>query len=198
MSASSEPARRTLVADSGVPACEVIVLDGRFAPVAQGVGKVEARLLPGLYKVRYKIGGTVVDESKVIELEPGDDPLVLPVPHLSVKTARPTRHPGSPAPDIATKMSLHVDKAVGAGAEIFVFVRDSTEGSTGVAPTGLELVDREGVQVADLTDAHGEAACSGCTLALNPGSYLLRLKRTDGPPLEQCIHLSEGWQTQVF
>src|SRR5262245_15429284 len=115
MSASSKAPGRMLVADSGVPACEVTVLDGRFTPVANGVGKVEATLAPGLYKVRYKIGGTVVDESKVIELEPGGDPLVLPVPHLSVKTARPTRHPGSPAPDIATKLSLHVDKEVGAG-----------------------------------------------------------------------------------
>jgi hypothetical protein len=200
MSASSESAGRQLIADSGVPACEVIVLDGRFTPVAHGIGKVEVMLQPGLYKVRYKIGRTVTD-SGVIELEPGSEPFVVPIPRLTVRTARPTRgdRPSEAGqPDIASRLSKHVDKHVGSGAEIFLFVRDGTDSSDNPVPTGLTLFDHQGVQVADLADAHGEKQCAGCTLALNPGSYFLRLRQSDGPPLEQCIHLSEGWQTQVF
>jgi hypothetical protein len=188
-----------LIADSGVPACEVIVLDGRFGLVAQAVSKIDVALPPGLYKVRYKIGRTVT-ESSVVELEPGAEPYVVPLPHLAVHTARPTRDdPHSAAqPDIASRLSQNVDKYVGKGAELFVFVRDATEGSHHVRPTGLTLVDRDGVQVADLADSHGDEECAGYTLGLNPGSYFLRLAQADGPPLEQCIHLPEGFQTQVF
>jgi hypothetical protein len=122
------------------------------------------------------------------------------VPHLVVHTARPTRDdPHSAAqPDIASRLSQNVDKHVGTGAELFVFVRDATEGPHHVRATGLTLVDRQGTQVADLADAHGEEECAGFTLALNPGSYFLRLAQSDGPPLEQAIYLPEGFQTQVF
>jgi hypothetical protein len=200
MSASPESGYRHLIADSGVPSCEVMVLDGRFATVAQGVGRIDVTLPPGLYKVRYKIGRTVTD-SGVIELEENAEPFVVPTPRLTVRTARPTRD-DSPAaeaqPDIASRLSRQVDKHIGSGAEIFLFVRNGAEGSTGAVPTGLSLVNLQGALVADLGDAHGERTCAGCTLELNPGSYFLRLHQSDGPPLEQCIHLSEGWQTQVF
>ena len=195
MSPSPESALRTLIADSGVPACEVIVLDGNFAPVERGVGRIEVRLRPGLYKVRYKIGRTVTD-SNVIELEPGSKPYFVPIPRLSVRTARPTRD-GRADPDIASRLSRRVDKQVGSGAELFLFVREETD-HPGNLTTGLALFDLAGGLVVDLADAHGKDTCAGCTLALNPGSYLLRLDQSDGPPLEQCIHLSEGWQTQVF
>jgi hypothetical protein len=199
MSPSFESGLRTLIADSGVPACEVIVLDGNFAPVGRGVGKVEVKLRPGLYKVRYKIGRAVTD-SNVIELEPGSEPYVVPIPQLTVRTARPTRAgrtTGSADPDIASRLSRHVDKHVGSGAELFLFVREDSDLPAHLA-TGLAIFDLQGGLVADLADAHGENTCAGCTLALNPGSYLLRLNQSDGPPLEQCIHMSEGWQTQVF
>lgn len=197
MSASSETELRTLIADSGVPACEVIVLDGKFAPVAFGVGKAEVRLPPGFYKVRYKIGRTVTD-SDVIELEPGSAPYVVPIPKLTVRTARPTGDAATGSAGFASRLSRQVDKQIGSGAELFVFVRDDSDQPSCPTPTGLALFDWNGALIADLADAHGEDKCAGCTLALNPGSYLLRLNQSDGSPLEQCIHVSEGWQTQVF
>jgi len=199
MSASSDTPLRTLIADSGVPACEVIVLDRNFASVAFGVGKLEVGLPPGLYKVRYKIGRTVTD-TDIIELEPGSEPFVVPTPALTVRTARPTRDAatGSKGLDMAFRVSRQVDKEVGSGAELFLFVQDDSDQPSDPRPTGLALFDSNGKLVADLAEAHGEDRCAGYTLALDPGSYLLRLDQADDSPIEQCIHLSEGWQTQVF
>ena len=65
----------------GDSATEIFVLDGALNLVHRGLGELHTQLVPGLYKVKFKLGPVVQEQHLFIE--PGSQPVQLTAPALS-------------------------------------------------------------------------------------------------------------------
>jgi len=200
----------TLTVQSADAEAEIFIVDGEFQLVARGVGRLEAEIEPGIYKVKCRTGAVTKEQLVLVK----DEPVVVSLPRLSFS---------SPAPlaETAKTHEYHVEAArvesrnihvrSGTGSWVFVFARDWTV--TGNSARGwnpaqwLSLHDEQGTRIADLDKAgvHNVAGdpWAACNLEVGPGTYRLRLNlpAKNGQKqvsLEQAIVASPGWQTQVF
>jgi hypothetical protein len=203
------PVRLVVSADPGT---EVFVIDHAFRLRARGLGGVEADVRPGLYKIKYRTGSLIREEHQVVP--PGPSPVRVVAPPMPFTSVVPLRGTGKSyeAQEVAAQnLSREVHLRRGQGSEVFVFVRrwSSTEPpgleDQKAPPTpaqGLSLHDLGGDLVADLEQLadgrNGPLAYAGCTVAVDPAAYRLRLQSPNWGALEQIVVASEGWQTQVF
>ena len=191
-----------LTVDPGNPAIHVEVLDTGYQVRASGYGRIEETLPTGLYTVRYAAADAVQKDD--ITLRP-DMPLTLDKPP-KLKFASPaplnltsTKHEWHQHP--AHELSQNETKAFGSGAQLLLFVRDVNRKTDGCCATGLSLRHLDGAPVTPLTEVMktNEAdAWAGCNLALDPGTYRLRLDLGSDQAVETIVHLCLGWQSQVF
>jgi len=93
----------------------------------------------------------------------------------------------------------------GTGGELFIFLRNSTQGSQATAQENrlfaVLVCDTHSRVVAELSEAgtrSQDGKSLGCSLALAPGTYLLRFDGASAGVFEQSVVVSKGWQTQVF
>jgi hypothetical protein len=199
MSPSPEVPKRAYLIASGLPTVEIFVIDGENNVVARGVETLSAELVPGIYKIRYRIGDKVTDSLE--EFPPGEGTYYVPVPELQLPSPVPLSTPATglqPASaQDAVAWSNSVQISAGKGSRIFVFISGGTNDSP--AKLGeLTLRTFEGNQVASLKDAPTKNGCQGCTVELDPGSYQLRLSSPGLPEIEQTVFAAAEWQTQVF
>ena len=209
MEPTPTPVRIVVSADPGT---EVFVIDHGFELRARGLGGVETDLRPGLYKIKYKTGSLIREEHQLVP--PGPSPVRVaapPMPFTSVVPLRGTGKSYETHEVAAQNLSREVHLRSGQGSELFVFVRrwsgtdtpglDDREPPPDVA-RGLSLHDLDGDLVADLEQlAHagsGPLGYAGCTVAVDPAAYRLRLQSARWGALEQIVVASPGWQTQVF
>jgi hypothetical protein len=195
------------------PGTEIFLINSRFQRVAQGVGRLTAAVEPGLYKVKYRAGSRILEEH--LEVVSGSSPVHLSAPSVPYYSSAPlataqTTHEYHE--DAAGKLSRTVHERVGEGSEIFVFARTWTEERhrrrVPPVPTnhhpakGLTLRAADGSLLVDLAKASqrqlGNDPWAGCTVAVDPGAYRLRVDTPRWGALEQTIIASKGWQTQVF
>ena len=192
------------------PETEIFVIDGKFRLQTRGVGRLNAHLQPGIYKVKCRTGA-VTDEQLVVLR---DEAKVIKLARLSFSSPVPlneTTKTHEYHMEAAAKESTKVHVTAGAGSWIFVFARDwTTSDKTPISwnpAMGLSLEDEFGNTIVDLASASvanlSRDPCAACNIQLNPGQYRLKLNlpsvngETQGS-LEQAVVASPGWQTQIF
>ena len=209
----SHEALRVEAADSDT---EITVVDSSFRVVARGLGRLEAAVPVGLYKVRARTGGHEVERLVAVEPEPSWFGWVSPIPRTMALPPAPFRSPvplaGTLAPEPhvqgAERESRVVHAKKGEGSRFFVCVRDEPRSGTLVPgpdlnpAAGLRLHDLKGALIADFEHLGVHGAPSGtpwaaCTIELDPGAYLLSVDTPDAR-LRQTIIASPGWQTEVY
>jgi hypothetical protein len=207
-STSPEGPRYALSVTAADPMVEIFVVDHRFALAARGLGSVSTRLPQGIYKIRAKAGRSNWEELVVL-----DKPLSVTVPVISFGSASPladTTRTHESHISAAHDISSRPTRSLGKGASIFVMARMWT-GPGPVATrkvafsdpaTGLSLRRPSGRLVGDLSRfaVRGDEATdrwAACTVEVDPGLYLLRMKHQDGYA-EQTITALPDWQTQIF
>lgn len=201
---NSKPVRVTV--ETGRDLAEVFLIDHDFALTARGVGKLEADVVPGVYNVKAQLGDSVVERLVVVNEETTVDlasELAVGGPAPLQEAERSHEHQAA----LAAEESGTVDVRDGTGAEIFLLVRcwtpESAREKGPRAPLpGISLHALDGKKIADLLETEappsGADAAAGVTVAVEPGSYLLRWSDRFGVPAEQAIAAPAGWQTQVF
>lgn len=181
---------------------EVFVADGKFRRIADGVGRIEVSVAPGLYAVRFRAGAEQVD--RLIEVA-GDDPrpqvygepvrfeAAAPIEH----TATTREFHAGPAQDLS--MATPLRRGDG-GSGLFIFSRDLDPKSRTRPWTGVEVLDLDGERVAQLKDGEtsSDDAFGALHLSVVPGDYRIRVETGDVGTYEMFVHTAEGWQTQIF
>lgn len=194
----------SLVVNGGNPAVRIEVIDSNFAVRAKGYNRIQEELPTGIYTVRFQVGDVVKD--KLINLQP-DTPLKVNPPDLQFGSAAPmeqTRTSHEYHQVSANKVSLTATLERGHGSELFVFVRDLNPGGKGHPMQGMSLHRLDGKKLVDFhkdsqrSKERDQALWAGCTIALDPGSYRLRLATRNGPTIETIVVACPNWQSQLF
>ncbi|HEV2758677.1 MAG TPA: hypothetical protein VGV86_03820 [Acidimicrobiales bacterium] len=202
----SRPISVTVTAEKNT---EIFVIDGAFNLRARGVGRVDEKLEPGLYKLKFRSGPLVQEMHEVVEA--GQGPFEFTCPPLEFASPAPLAQTSTThgyQEEAAAELSRQVHRRIGTGSQIFLFARCYTGKAFSSRPKvddparGLTLHDLEGRLLVDFEhDARagaGSDASAGCTVELAPGAYRLRGRTERWGALEQMIVASAGWQTQVF
>lgn len=194
---------RTLTVDAADKVARISVLDGNLNQVAEGIGQLSQALTPGLYKVRVRVGPTT--EERLVSLDADrhetfgvqDFPSAVPLHNTSSSREYHI--------EAARELSSRPKTVLGSGATIFIFSRDlrPTVGkAVGNPVAGLKLFDASGKLLADLEEMAEIRVTAdpsaGCSIAVDPGEYRLRLDRADGGALERALIAVGSWQTQIF
>ena len=194
-----------LTVDAGNPAVRIEVIDSNFEIRARGYNRIQETLPTGIYKVRYQAGDAVVE--KLIKIEPNRPVSLLDPPRLEYGSAAPIEQTSTSREyhqAHAHQLSHTTQLKHGEGSELFLFVRDLEPGARSHPMRGMSLHALDGTQLVDLekesqrSTGSKEASWAGCTVALAPGSYRLRLAVRKGPPVETMIVACPKWQSQVF
>lgn len=182
MSSSASPLPlMKLIADARFPTATVSIMDGRYGMVAEGVGRVEVSLPPGLYLVQFKAGQMY--EQQRVDLSKDQtvfaERLVPDSPPASS-----TRRMIPDVPDASEKRSQLYVSVEGDAADQFL--------------QRLEVLDSSKNIVTDFS-ASSPLTTTERIIALLPGTYLLRFRTDEGaPPLEQTVVACDAWQLQIF
>ncbi|CAK8722350.1 MAG: hypothetical protein CDV28_11615 [Candidatus Electronema aureum] len=179
---------------------EVFLADSRFELIANGIGRTEATVAPGLYKARFRVGQVQTDS--LIEVETGGASKIFdgtavqfasPVPMPQTLTYRQAQA------EAAQQLSRVINLKQGTGSQLFLFLRGLTAEAS--RPwVGVSLHDLSGKQFAEA----GQGTCDtancfcGLNIELDPGTYRLRVEEEPGEIYEMFIVTLAGWQTQVF
>jgi hypothetical protein len=209
---SSEP--RVAVDIQAEPATEIFLLDHQFQLRARGVGRVKASVAPGLYKVKYRAGSQIVETYEEMSAGGGTVHLRAPdVPYASAAPLATSRTTHETHEGAASALSKTVHHRLGQGSEIFVFARAWTETVTGRRRTppvprrhhpamGLSLRGADGSLLIDIEKESKvelrDDPWAGCTIAVDPGAYRLRVETPRWGALELTLIATKEWQTQVF
>ena len=182
------------------------MIDHNFQVCGRGIGTLDTELVPGLYKLRYRVGLTVSEAYQAIE--PGRGPVTVSAPPTEYSSAAPVRGTldREPYGIEATELSRKVHATFEKDSQVFVFARGGRAGRSANPAAGLSLHYRDGTRVVDLGKLAKRAGATsqwaGCTVAVPPGEYRLRQRLRLAVPqqrhLEQVIVASPGWQTQIF
>jgi hypothetical protein len=184
------------------PVVSVCIMKGDLTIVKEKVGRLEVKVPPGLYKVRFA-APTVVRDA-IFEVT-GEEPVItIPVP-ADVVVASPaplTRATkGTDHESLAARLSVAPPVHLGDGGSLFVFVRQlpETKAPAGHPTAGVTLRTSSGEQLFDFGNLPVHNGCAGVNLSVAPGTYLLRVVREgDAAPIEQSVVVCSGWQTQIF
>ncbi len=173
---------------------EVFLVDSGFQLVAAGVGSVEAKVAPGLYKARFRVGHVQTDSlfeaagaDTAFDGKPVQFASAVPLPQtLTWRQAQ-----GAAAQQLSQAVSIRQ----GSGSQLFLFLRGVSE-EAAQPWLGVSLHALDGTLLAKA--AQGADACCGLNIELNPGLYRLRVEEEPGEVYEMFVTTLAGWQTQVF
>ena len=194
----------TLTVHTNNPAAEVFLIDPQLQLVARGVGRLSTDQIPGVYKLRVRLGHNSEDRLLLLE---HDTTLSIDAPGFAspapLQTTTLTHEYHIAAAEAQSARSNHV---LGSGSGIFCFVRYFTPPNTpprtyahpgrGLAICSVDhqvLVDLETGSVA----GGSPDPWAACQIAVDPGPYLLRWQSPQGS-IEQTVIASPDWQTQIF
>jgi hypothetical protein len=197
-----------VIADN--PFAEIFIIGGDYQLVARGIERVEAKVVPGIIKIKTRLGRF---ENEDIHLIDGDATIRVAVPRqISPIPIAGTAMTHDYQIAAAEKISKPLRVKAGRRAEIFLMARrwssgtaEAGGGTGGSNPAaGMKLLDRIGRVVADFgaravvdpDPAHD--AWAACTVAVVPGFYLLRTPVQEGVVVDQVVFAPAGWQVQLF
>jgi len=200
MKSSSEP-RVTLQINAADPATEIFVVDGQFHKIADGVSRLETKVEPGLYKVRFRAGSAQVDQ--LVEVTPTPPVQYVygdPVEFQSVIPMGETSTERSDHTEAARVMSTEEPRRIGSGSGLFLFARDLADSPEPEPWYWMSVHHLDGSRVADLSDGEfgPDGDCAGMHFEVDPGTYRLRVNTGRVGTYEMFVRTAEEWQTQVF
>ncbi|CAK8721579.1 Carboxypeptidase regulatory-like domain-containing protein [Candidatus Electrothrix laxa] len=181
---------------------EIFLVNSRFQLIAADVGQLEALVLPGIYKARFRIGQKQVDQ--LIEVSPEAGPLEVdgipvdfnsPVPFAGIDTGLDVHR------DAAEKFSRSPVEQKGEGSWLFLFIRNGVGSASVSAPwEGVSLHNLDGTLLAEPSQGicDQENGFFALHLEVDPGTYRLRVEEEPGESYEMFVRTIAGWQTQVF
>jgi hypothetical protein len=191
---------RQLTIDTADTVAEISVLDGNLNPITSGVGGFSVQLPVGLYKVRIRVGPTVRERLVSLDADRRElfDMQAFPSPIPLQGTSQTHEYQIAAAQQTSGQPKVQL----GSGATIFVFAREWSHPNKVNPADGLRLLDAGGKLLVDLENmaevrTDGDAS-AGCTVAVDPGHYRLRLEGAEGDTLERALIAISGWQTQIF
>jgi hypothetical protein len=179
---------------------EVFLADSRFGLLASGAGALEAKVAPGLYKARFRVGQ--VQQDSLIEVEAGAGSAMFDGPPVQFASPAPLRQTMTwrqEQAEAAQELSRIVQLQLGGGSQIFLFLRGLSEEAD--RPwLGVSLHDISGRLLAEAAQGSCDAAGAFCGLniELDPGLYRLRVEEQPGEAYEMLVLALSGWQTQLF
>jgi hypothetical protein len=196
------------------PATEIFLLDHEFRLRARGVGQVTTTVEPGLYKIKYRAGSRIVETHAEIPGDMGTAHFKAPeIPYYSPAPLAKSRTTHEAHEAAASRLSRQINHHLGQGSEIFIFARAWTESFAGrrrvpAVPRSHHPAKGLSIRTADgslLIDIEKEAQVerkgdqwAACAIAVDPGTYRLRVETPRWGGLELTLIATEGWQTQVF
>jgi hypothetical protein len=195
------------------PYARIQVMNARFDVVADEYAQLQRSLEPGIYKVRA--GAGYASEERLVSIEPGtrvrekfDRPLFASaVPLYTRERGLHTR--------AAEHQSRMVHTRLGEGSFLFVFCSNRSlfysthstsepankEVSAGHLFTGLSILKGD-QQIAALdqlgVSEGGIYGWAAAGIAVDPGSYTLRLQIETGESIDQQLMVAPHCQSQVF
>jgi len=181
-------------------ATEIFLIDANLNRIDSGLGELQAKVIPGVYKVRFRSGA--IQSDKLVEILSANDRVTIQGPPILFRTAVPidktltTHEYQSKAAEAASK---HVNCRLGSGGELFVFVREENEDQS-FSLKGISVNSLDGIELAtfDDGDIEFESRCGALNLKIDPGTYSIRVESGRAGVYEIFVTVSFGWQTQVF
>ncbi|HEX8232604.1 MAG TPA: hypothetical protein VF559_04565 [Caulobacteraceae bacterium] len=169
-----------------------------------GQSRLQAVLPPGLYQIQATLSG--ISEAVWVAVESGSETLVSKAAWnlLKIQCSLPSVDAGTSRAlsQAARKESRRPPSGtVGAGgAQLFIFFEPEQRLQGQLR--ALSLRNADGSDIAAFAEAAARSDNAGYAsihLALDPGDYVLReTPGPDRPARNQALHLSAGWQGQVF
>lgn len=204
MSISSSEEMIPIRVSATEPAAEVMIIGSDLRRLRSDVGRLNSRLEPGLYKLKWVVGSAV--EERLIEvpeiLPSGLERLEFTQEPLAFASAAPlagTSTFDEAQAEVARAESRNVHRKSGKGSQIFLFVRDSkfTRDATSAKPWAK--VSLQGFShLAGPAHWRPEIACACLSVEVDEGSYVLSVDTSVWGTLQMSVYAAEGWQTQVF
>ncbi len=205
----------TLTAEASEPGTEIFVIDSHFRRVenGKGVGRLELALAPGVYSVKFKAGDAIREMIKPVFMDTRVvcPPLAFASPAPIAGSSASTLHLEHQKAAQTASQKVHVTlegkyaSTPKKSAQIFVFVRDLAPNQEDGPCSGMALCDLETGDVLVDLPGMGEFGppdfpyrWKGCTIALKPGGYRLRVTTRSLGRLEQVVVARHDWQTQLF
>ena len=197
----------TLTVNAENPATELFIVDSSFALSDRGVHRLEAKLQPGIYKVKARLGlreweqPISVDKDMTVEVPPIEFASAAPLTETACATDAQM--------DFAVQASRDADSRTGSGSRIFVMSRVWTgDASAAKSHSQVPLPFRQvkirrwrGDVIADLGEdgnvLSGDDLAVAFCIEVNEGNYLVEFETQNGVNLLP-ICAREGWQTQIF
>ncbi|WP_417913202.1 hypothetical protein [Candidatus Electronema sp. TJ] len=179
---------------------EVFLADSRFELLASGIGALEAKVPPGLYKARFRVGQ--VQSDSLIEVAAGTPSKIFDGPPVQFASSAPlaqTLTYQQKQAEAAQELSRTVHFQLGSGSQLFLFLRGLSEEAA--RPwLGVSLHDISGKLLAEAAQGvcDAESRFGALHIELNPGLYRLRVEEEPGEVYEMFVLTLAGWQTQVF
>lgn len=194
-------------ADEGT---EIFLIDSNFNRLQSAVGKMKARVNPGVYKIRFRAGEAQVD--RIVEVtnatRGGRNSVEVSEASLSFSSA-------APIPGTRTTQEAHEaawqrawqcpDVIRGQGGRLFLMVRDPNAkpqlASSRRPWTGIALADVDGNVLCDMPEngwKDGRAGVATMHVELNPGVYVLRVDTSVAGVRKMAVVVCPGWQTQIL
>jgi hypothetical protein len=206
MSPVNATPRIPLSIHAGDAGTEIFLVDSHFAVIASGVGVLDTKVVPGLYKVRYRAGGTIRDE--LIQIQPTHAMTGVRITGTPIDFASPVPLPDTKTPTDAYEVAWQESQRepaqrIGQGARLFLLLRDPGDSPRGASThypwNGVVLTDQHGKLLWDLqaTPQNRMASIESFNAELDPGTYLLCVDTVLYGRQEMAFTLCEGWQTQV-
>ena len=194
-------------ADEGT---EIFLIDSNFNRLQSAVGKMKARVNPGIYKIRFRAGEAQVD--RIVEVtnaaRGGRNSVEVSEASLSFSSAAPI--PGTRTTqedhEVAWRRAWQCpDVTRGQGGRLFLMVRDPNANpqlaSSRRPWAGIALADAEGKVLCDMSENGWKDSRAGVAtmhVELNPGVYVLRVDTSVAGVRKMAVVVCPGWQTQVL
>ena len=184
------------------------MIDHSFALVDRALGKLDAPVRQGVYKVKVRLADATAEQLVVLNSDTEVDLTAeLPLASAAPLVGSSQTHEFHMYPAVAR--SDHVAVNVGVGAEIFLCARRWRGPDAHVAAPGpqsipsLSLHRPDGGRLAELEVVDGgldrpDEPLVAKTIGVDPGSYMLRRVDSFGDEIEQTVQAVRDWQIQVF
>lgn len=195
------------------PAAELILVNSKFEPVAQGLSPLSASVVPGIYSLKSRIGESVSE--RLESLAPSDEEYLF---HLT----EPEFESPMPLDGTTTSREYHRDSVYrllseapryalhGGNSALMVFVRDTSYRSFDLNDNqreryarnfrGLSLLDMKGEEIFNF-DSHptfdAESRYIGTRIELEEGPYVLAWN-DGGERTCFAVNPIAGWTLQIY
>jgi hypothetical protein len=213
----------TLNVETDSPMDEVFLMDSGLQRVAKGLGGLKAaNLEPGVYKLKFKSGDAVQEQSVVLNQAEvnikgeamrlataipivGTPPPGVPTPApTATAQGRPGRrrrslrgasHGATPAPGAPSAITPTTQTQwTGTGGGLYFFLQATDAASAQRILSAAQVIDEHGNTLSATTD--GPVYSQGIDCA--PGNYTLRVDAGEAGIVDMCLPVSAGWRVSVF